>query len=132
VLAEGEDVEAEPVGEGGVADDLIQALTVSVGCAGGRVGLDVAEGDDAEFHGYSWEWVSWGGAGGGGGGGRGGGGGGGGGGGVGGGGGGGAGGGRAGRRGGPRHGVGQVVVMLSLPRVPPAKSASAVGTSSRV
>jgi hypothetical protein len=48
VLAEGEDVQAAPVGERGVADDLVDALLVRIRGSGRRVGLDVAERDDAE------------------------------------------------------------------------------------
>jgi hypothetical protein len=50
VLAEGEDVEAGPVGQGGVPHDLLDPLPVGKRPAGRRVGLEVAERDHAEFH----------------------------------------------------------------------------------
>lgn len=51
MLAECEQVQAEPLGELGVADDLANALDGGKGPAGAGVGLDVAEGQDSEFHG---------------------------------------------------------------------------------
>jgi hypothetical protein len=100
VLAEREDVEVEPVSEGGVADSLSETLAVSIRLAGRGVGLDVAEGDDAEFY----EAVL-----------------------------------GVGALEVPDVGVvgrllglDQAVMMASLPSVPPAKSVSAVGSSSRV
>jgi hypothetical protein len=106
VLAEGEDVQAAPVGEGGVPDDLVDALLIRRRASGRRVGLDVAERDDAKVHegplllvgccaearaGPWWRCL-------------------------------------LGR---PRPRSGQAMVMTSLPRVPAAKAAKAAGTWSR-
>ena len=51
VLAQPDDVEAELVGEGGVADAIVEAARRREGPTRLRVGPDVAERADAEVHG---------------------------------------------------------------------------------